>query len=357
MNNQRYLLALNRIDRVGSRTIAMLLNKWPNLEQLFAISQREMQAAGLPQALAAAISSFDLQQVEVDLLWQQQETHHLLTWEDANYPHLLREIYDAPPVLYASGDISCIKNHSIAVIGSRKPSVTGRENAWRFAYELANLGLTIVSGLALGIDAQAHLGCLQAGGKTIAVMGTGINRIYPASHQKLAAQVAESGLLLSEFPLNSLPIAGHFPRRNRIISGLSLATLVVEAAVRSGSLITARLALEQNREVLAIPGSIHNPLARGCHMLLQQGAKLVTSVADIVSELPGDLFVSPQDVTQEAIASLNENLVKWIGYEATTIEQIIARSGYEIETVMCELADLELNGVIRTVPGGYMRCF
>ena len=241
------------------------------------------------------------------------------------------------------------------MVGTRKPSIMGSETAWRFAFELAGKNITIVSGLALGIDAQAHSGCLAAGGKTIAVMGTGIDCIYPRRHVQLADKIGENGLLLSELPLQSPPIAGHFPRRNRIISGLSLSTLVVEAAVRSGSLITARLACEQNRDVLAIPGSIYNPQARGCHHLLQQGAKLVTTSNDVLDELGIDYTkVVPEFVN--TLASENKNLVKCIGFEVTTVDQIITRSGLNVEKVVCNLAELELQGVVKAIPGGYMRC-
>jgi len=210
--------------------------------------------------------------------------------------------------------------------------------------------------LALGIDAQAHIGCLEAGGQTIAVLGTGIDCIYPRRHLKLAEQIPQNGLLLSEFPLNSPPIAGHFPRRNRIISGLSLCTLVIEAAIKSGSLITAKMALEQNRDVLAIPGSIHNPLARGCHYLLQQGAKLVTSAKDVLDELRIEHHQITNDKPLFSLASGNENLVKFIGFEMTSVDQIIIRSGFSVEQVTGELAELELLGTIMSVPGGYMRC-
>uniref|UniRef100_UPI0026018B7C DNA-processing protein DprA n=1 Tax=uncultured Legionella sp. TaxID=210934 RepID=UPI0026018B7C len=252
--------------------------------------------------------------------------------------------------------LSALEQPLLAVVGSRNPSITGCENAKNFAKELSTHGVTIVSGLALGIDGQAHMGCVEAGGKTIAVLGTGINCIYPRRHSKLAAQIPQNGLLISEFPLNSPPIAGHFPRRNRIISGLSLCTLVIESAIKSGSLITAKMALEQNRDVLAIPGSIHNPLARGCHHLLQQGAKLVTSVTDILEELRIDSSHLTVDKPIISLASGNENLVKFIGFELTSIDQIIVRSGYTIEQVTGELAELELQGTVRTVPGGYIRC-
>ena len=220
MNNKLYFLALNRINGIGPRTVVMLLQRWPNLEELFRLSATQMQQAGLKPAIAAAIASFNLSQVDDDWRWQEAINHTLLTWDDGEYPALLKEIPDPPLALYARGDLSALRLPTVAMVGSRRPSLTGGETAWRFAYELANQHVTVVSGLALGIDAQAHRGCLAAHGRTIAVMGTGIDGIYPRQHFSLAEEIVENGLLLSEFPLQSLPIAGHFPRRNRIISGI-----------------------------------------------------------------------------------------------------------------------------------------
>lgn len=355
MNNKDYLLALNRMHSIGPRTVAKLLKRWPTLAELFQLSAQQMEQIGLPKTIATTIALFNLQELEADWRWQEVPNHFLLTLSDAEYPPLLREIPDPPPVLYAVGDLSCFQQPTVAMVGTRKPSITGSETAWRFAFELAKKHTTIVSGLALGIDAQAHSGCIEAQGKTIAVMGTGIDCIYPRRHVRLAEKICENGLLLSEFPLKSPPVAGHFPRRNRIISGLSLSTLVVEAAIRSGSLITARLALEQNRDVLAIPGSIYNPEAMGCHHLLQQGAKLVTSSADVLDELG---LGYEQGAIEFAfnLASENKNLVKCIGFEVTTVDQIITRSGLSVEEVVCNLAELELQGIVKAISGGYMRC-
>lgn len=396
MNNKQYLLALNRIQSIGPKTVAKLLLRWPDLEELFHLSATQMEQAGLSKRMALAITTFDMQQIEADWRWQEIKNHFLLTLDDPKYPSLLKEIHDPPPILYAIGDLSCFQQPTVAMVGTRKPSVTGSETAWRFAFELAAQNITIVSGLALGVDAKAHSGCLEANGKTIAVMGTGIDRIYPRQHAKLAAKICENGLLLSELPLKTPPIAGHFPRRNRIISGLSLSTLVVEAATRSGSLITARLALEQNRDVLAIPGSIYNSQASGCHYLLQQGATLITSSNDVLNELgihypsasmpesglqqqlnvdeplichgvmPSsrvrsesenrEHFSEERSELTNPLARENENLVKCIGFEMTTIDQIIMRSGLTIERVVCNLALLEVQGIVRAVPGGYSLC-
>lgn len=355
MSNKSYLVALNKIPFIGPRTVAKLLQRWPDLSEMFRLSHTELEKLGFSARLTTAIKQFDFKDIEADLRWQEPNNHHLLTLEDENYPLLLKEIPDPPTVLYAIGDLSCLNHPTIAIVGSRKPSIVGSETAKRFAEELAANQLTIISGLALGIDKQAHEGCLQADGRTIAVMGTGIDRIYPRQHQLLAEKICHKGLLLSEFSLKTPPIAGHFPRRNRIISGLSLATLVVEAAIKSGSLITARFALEQNRDVLAIPGSILNPQARGCHYLVQQGAKLVTEIQDVLDELG---LVSKQ-VTENTILSLatdDQNLVKCIGFETTTVDKIIARSGLSVEEVVKSLATLELQGIVQAVPGGYMRC-
>jgi DNA processing protein len=355
-HNLSCYLAFNRMEQVGPRTVFKLLKRWPDLRQIFQLSAIELQQAGLAATLAQTIVNFDFNLIEEDLNWLAAgANHYILTWESPQYPALLKEIIDAPFVLYAKGEFSCLAQPKLAMVGSRNPTITGIENAKQFAKVIAAHGITIVSGLALGIDAQAHQGCLDAHGATIAVLGTGIDRIYPQRHQKLSQQIIENGLLMSEFPLKSPPKAGHFPRRNRIISGLSLCTLVVEAAIKSGSLITARMALEQNRDVLAIPGSIHNPLARGCHQLLQQGAKLVTSVADVLEEFQ---VVAQDEISDKAILTLasgDKNLVKFIGFEMTTVDQIILRSGYPIEQVMSELAELQLNGTVVSVPGGYMR--
>lgn len=355
MNPKHYLLALNRMHLVGPRTVEKLLKRWPDLSEMFQCSSSQLIDAGLPSSLAKSIENFDFDAIELDLKWASKDNHHLLTWFDEDYPKLLREIVDPPPVLYAIGDLSCIHEPTVAMVGTREPSQSGSETAWRFAYELASEGITIVSGLARGIDAQVHTGCLAAGGKTIAVMGTGIDCIYPLRHRNLADKITKKGLLLSELPLKSPPMAGQFPRRNRIISGLSLITLIIEAAMKSGSLITARLALEQNRDVMAIPGSIYNAQSTGCHYLLQQGAKLVTTSQDVLDELNLNRDKNPFHCL-DTLATKNENLVKCIGFEVTTIDQIIARSGLTVEKVVVDLAELEMQGIVNSVPGGYTRC-
>ncbi len=232
--------------------------------------------------IGLGVDQADLQDT---LNWLAKANNHIVTLADPDYPKALLEIADPPPLLYAKGNIALLNKLSIAIVGSRNASVQGEKNAEAFAQGLAVHGLCIVSGLALGIDGAAHRGALKAKGDTIAVVGTGLDMVYPAQHRDLAHQIASSGLIISEFPLGTLSKPQNFPRRNRLISGLSLGCLVVEANLKSGSQITARLSAEQGREVFAIPGSIHSPLAKGCHQLIKQGAKLVDSLQDIVEEL------------------------------------------------------------------------
>lgn len=356
--NKPYLLALNRLRGIGPRTVLSLLQRWPRLEVLFQLPKQDLQAMGLPPKLAHAISNCTLAAVEQDIKWENAAPNrYILTLEDKQYPALLKEIYDPPLVLYAQGNLEAFNNPALAIVGTRKPSPHGGDAAWRFAYELSPY-LTIVSGLALGIDAKAHQGCIDHEGSTIAIMGTGMLHIYPAIHKQLASNILRKGLILSEFSLNQAPTPGHFPRRNRIISGLSLATLVVEAAIKSGSLITARLALEQNRDVLAIPGSINNPQARGCHYLVQQGAKLVTSPQDVLDELE---VISPKidellPARPFTFRDKGEKLLAFVGFEITTIHDIMVRSNLSFEVAASGLAELELQGIIKAVTGGYIRC-
>lgn len=356
MDNLYYLLALNRMPRVGPRTVRALLNQWPKLESLFALSRDELFACGLSERLVHALSHIDTSAIESDYAWlNQHKNRFILTIEHPHYPASLKEISDPPPVLYAEGQLECLMLPSVAIVGTRRPTVTGVEIAKQFAAGLSSHGLVIVSGLAQGIDAAAHEGCLKESGKTIAVFGTGIDRVYPRQHHALVERIKISGLILSEFPLTSPPIAGHFPRRNRIISGVSSAVLVVESAVPSGTLLTARLALEQNREVMAIPGSIRNPKASGCHHLLQQGARLVTRLQDVL-----DVFSLEETKKQVKKAPTREatlqHLLCCIGDDVATVDQLVVRSGQSVEDVVCGLMELEIEGVIQSLPSGYMRC-
>lgn len=327
--------------------------------------QHPERAAKLAPDLHQSLLSTDWDLVEKDLAWLAADTNrHLVTFKDPRYPLLLREIADPPPLIFAQGDISLLTRWQLAVVGSRNPSSSGRDLAYDFSHYLSQGELVITSGLATGIDAAAHKGALAGGGKTIAVVGTGLDRVYPASHRQLAHDIADTGLIVSEFALGTSPRPENFPRRNRIISGLALGTLVVEAALKSGSLITARMAMEQGREVFAIPGSIHNPLARGCHQLIREGAKLVETANDIIEELGALAAVS---ISAEAVQdnshrqTISEDadyqaLFVHLGYDPIHIDALIARSGLTADVVSSMLLLLELNGEVASMPGGrYVR--
>jgi len=286
----------------------------------------------------------------------------LLARDDPGYPPQLAAIPDPPAVLYLRGDAAALAAPAVAIVGSRRPTPAGRATAFEFARQLAGRGLVVTSGLATGIDAAAHRGALAAGGLTVAVCGTGLDRTYPPGHAALAAEIAVHGALVSEFPPGALPLPHHFPRRNRIISGLSLGVLVVEARFRSGSLITARLAAEQGREVFALPGSIHNPLARGCHRLIRDGARLVETVEEVVAGLQADLFAAlPCPPTQprgtQAISGgpldrESKILLNACGFEPVDVDTLVQRTGFPAASVASLLVLLELRGEVEPSAGG-----
>ncbi|MGI9221109.1 MAG: DNA-processing protein DprA [Woeseiaceae bacterium] len=296
--------------------------------------------------------------------WQRDKRHHIVPADDERFPELLGQISNPPLLLYVDGNADILHLPAIAIVGSRNPSKGGERNAFEFAEHLASIGFTIVSGLAQGIDTAAHRGALAAGGRTIAFLGHGIDRVYPASNQALAEEIATNGALVSEFALGTHPQRELFPQRNRLISGLSLGTLVVEAARRSGSLITARLAGEQGREVFALPGSIHNPLARGCHQLIRQGAKLVETSEDIVAELAplaGQILqnimesTNKEKTTTSSSDGLDDEYVQlrnYIGHDPVGIDELAQNSGLTIEQVSSMLLILELRGEIESLSGG-----
>jgi DNA processing protein len=298
--------------------------------------------------------------------WLAQPGHHLIAPDDTRYPVRLRQIENAPPALFVVGDPEVLAQPQLAIVGSRNPTPAGLDNAQAFAASLARAGLVITSGLALGIDAAAHQGALAAGGLTLAVCGTGLDRVYPARHRELAHAIARHGALVSEFPPGMPALAANFPRRNRLISGLSLGVLVVEAALQSGSLITARLAGAQGREVFAIPGSIHNPLARGCHRLLRDGAKLVESAQDVLEEIAPLLGSAARpipaaqpgrdDAAAAAVPGQPDpeyaNLLQALGHEPARIDQLAERTGLTADALASMLLILELRGEVALVPGG-----
>ncbi len=306
--------------------------------------------------------SIDWRSVENDLAWAQHPGHYIITLHSNDYPERLREISSAPPILFIQGNLSILKKAQIAMVGSRNPTPSGEDIAHQFAKSFSNAGLVITSGLALGIDAACHEGALSNNGETIAVMGTGPDKIYPKRHHGLAKKILEKGCIVTEFPTGVTPVAQNFPRRNRIISGLSLGVVVVEAAYASGSLVTAKYALEQNREVFAIPGSIQNPLSRGCHYLIKQGAKLVETVEDVLDELrwchPEQSEGPPanrQEILRLAPLPQNDKFLRHMGFDTTPIDLLIQRSGLTAEEVSSILLVLELDGLVKSVPGGYVR--
>ncbi|HUO81608.1 MAG TPA: DNA-processing protein DprA [Gammaproteobacteria bacterium] len=356
-------LTLVRAPGLGSAGIIALLECCGSAAAILRAPRATLTAQGLDERTFAALTSPDGDRLAQDLVWLGLPGHHLVTIDSPGYPALLREIPDPPAALFVDGDPGVLAAPQIAIVGSRNPTPGGTENAFGFARYLAGCGLTVTSGLAVGIDAAAHRGALAGGGATVAVCGAGADVVYPPRHRGLAGDIARAGALVSEFPLGTAPAREHFPRRNRIISGLSLGTLVVEAAERSGSLITARLAGEQGREVFAIPGSIHNPLARGCHRLIRQGAKLVESARDILEELgalagaldraampPGDAS-PPGRLPREADEAYRQ-LLDALGYEPIAVDRLAERTGLTPGELSSMLLILELEGHVQSVPGG-----
>jgi DNA processing protein len=357
----KYWLALLRAPGIGSVKFGRLLSRAGEPATLFNSPDSRLCAWELSAGLRGYLRSPDWKAVESDLRWAEQPNNHLITLHCPLYPNQLKEIHDPPPVLFITGDPELLDTPQLAVVGSRNPSPSGKENAREFSYHLARSGITITSGLASGIDGACHKGALEADGLTIAVTGTGPDRVYPASQHQLAHNIAEHGALVSEFPPGTEAKAGNFPRRNRIISGLSLGTLVVEAAQKSGSLITARLASEQGREVFAIPGSIHNPLARGCHSLIRQGAKLVETAKDVLEELApliGNLNTLSEPDNDDSTATDSnlppeyQKLLECMGFDPLQADLIIDRSGLTPEEVSSMLILLELEGHVSSAPGG-----
>jgi len=359
------LLALLRAPGIGPARFARLLDYFGSAAEVFAAGRAEWGRLDLPSAALDYLSAPDWRSVEADLSWLEQHGNYLLALADPRYPPLLRQIPYPPPLLFVHGDPLCLRTLQLAIVGTRNPTPLGRETAHRFAEHLAGAGMTITSGLALGIDTSAHQGALASHeGRTIAVMGTSLDRVYPAKNRDLAYAIAECGALVSELPTGTPAAAGNFPQRNRLISGLALGVLVVEAAARSGSLITARLALEQSREVFAIPGSIHNPLAKGCHALIREGAKLVETATDILEELGSLATASAIESTTEtgletakpAMDALDEEyrqLLAAMGDESCGIDLLVERCGLTAEVVSSMLLILELEGFIAAVPGGF----
>lgn len=356
-------LTLAQCPGLGARGIASLLEQsGGDLSTLFNRSDRELKALGLNASMIAGLRRPDADRLDDARRWLAQDGNSLLTLADPEYPEMLRSISDPPAVLYVSGQADALSLPQLAIVGSRNPTPTGFETARAFSRHLAAHGLAITSGLALGIDSAGHQGALDADGVTIAVFGCGIDIVYPKSQAALAQAITERGALVSEFPPGMPPARGHFPQRNRIVSGLALGTLVVEAARASGSLITARLASDFGREVFAVPGSIHSPLSRGCHRLIRDGAKLVESATDIFEEL-GPMAGALKNLAIEDLSHDDENhaaepdqayqkLLSVMSGEPMTIDTLTRHAGLTAREVSSMLLILELQGFVETVPGG-----
>ena len=345
-----------------------------SIDQLFIASEAKqaMLQAGIKEKQRGAWLEYTAGQGKIDsrvelcMQWQQSSSdHHLVTCRDVRYPSLLLEINSPPLLLFVAGNAEVLTRPMLAMVGSRNPTTTGSEVAYSFARDIAARNIPVVSGMAMGVDGSCHNGAL-ASGSTVAVLGTGIDVIYPKRHNKLAVKIRDNGALISEFMLGTAPLARHFPRRNRIISGMALGVVVVEAARQSGSLITARLALDSNREVFAIPGSIHNPLTKGCHQLIREGAILVESVPDILEHVSIGLEQSPIEhqkgelpfTTDNDVANLSQDgriVLSSVGFDPTSIDMITERTRLNVSLVNSLLIELELEGHVRAVVGGYIR--
>ncbi len=374
--NTNAWLRMIRAPGIGARNLQDLLDRHGDIDAVEQAVRRDARALKL-EAAADWLREVDPALMAADRAWLDQPDRRLLTWQDEDYPTLLRESPWPPMALFVQGDPGLLWQPQIAIVGSRNPTAGGRDNARAFARALARSGLTVTSGLAGGVDAAAHEGTLEAGQPTIAVVGTGVDIVYPPTNAVLVERIAAQGAIVSEYPPGTPARAGHFPQRNRIIAGLSLGVVVIEAAMRSGSLITARLAGECGREIFALPGSIHNPMARGCHRLIRQGAKLVETADEIVEELrplalalgermrgllaaPGDEdFARTQ--SRHAVAQGDDDpdyarVRQALGHDPVAIDELVVRTGLAVSTLSSMLMRMELAGqVTRSDNGRYAR--
>ena len=359
-----FWLILMRVPALNAATLRSLVNLPESPAVLLSEYGRGLGELGLNADAMECFRHPDLPGIAADLRWLEDRRHHLIAISDPRYPALLRNIPDPPPALFVGGEASALLQVQLAIVGSRSPSADGRRLAFEFGCEMARRGIATTSGLATGIDSHAHMGAIEGGGVTLAVLGNGPDIVYPARNRDLAERITERGALVSEFPVGYKPIAANFPRRNRIISGLSVGTLVVEAALKSGSLITARHALDQGREVFAIPGSIRNPMTRGCHALLRQGAKLVEQADDIFEEI-GPLASFGQSSSRADLAHIADAkpldaefklLLDNIGFQPVHIDCLIEATQLPVQAATSHLSNMEVAGLIEALPGGnYVR--
>ncbi len=366
-------LCLAMTPELGPKAFQGILQSPYSVQEVFDLDEEALKSLGLRGKAIENLQHYAPKhlhpKVEATLDWvEQSPRNHLLLYGQTAYPEQLTHIGAPPPMLLVKGQLSALQQHQIAIVGSRHPTAAGKQQAFEFAAELADAGLVVTSGLAKGVDAAAHQGALSVQGSTLAVLGTGLNEIYPKAHQALAEAIVEKGALISEFPLDTKAFQGNFPRRNRIVSGLSLGTLVVEAALKSGSLITARQALEQNREVFAIPGPINNPQKTGCHFLIREGATLIESPEQILQALT-DVVNYQKAITLTAadIHSAKQarphsddpqqsQLLKALDYEGASVDTLVSRSGLDAASVAGLLMLFELQGWVSHADGEYSLC-
>lgn len=357
MSSRKYWLGFSLVPEIGSRRLAILLHSFGNLEHAWNASETELAAAGLDRIPLQNLLNI---RKTIDLDKEQEKIERCGAWfvtqAEDDYPQLLKSLPDAPPLLYIRGTLIPQDSRAIAVVGTRKSSVYGRDATHMLCSELARNNVTVVSGLALGIDTAAHRAALQGGGRTLAVLGCGIDRIYPNENQKLAEEIDQRGALISEFPIGTPPEGRNFPRRNRVISGLSLGVLVVEAPEKSGAILTANVAAEQGREIFAVPGSIFNASSRGTNRLIQDGAKLVLTAKDVLDEFNLAHGVMQTRISTERIAPANpteERILDFLSADPIHIDDLARLSGIPISTLSSTLTILELKGLARTT--GYMQ--
>ncbi len=362
LNTLKNWLYLRHTPGLGDLTFHALLKTLGTVEAIFNANHKQLSALAIKPGVIKTLINKTKPDISADLKWNLEDNHHIITLFDEAYPAQLKQLPDAPPILYVRGDPDYLKQPQLAMVGTRNPTASGRYTAKEFASHLSNAGLTITSGLASGIDGASHEGALQGLAGTIAVVAHGLDIVYPAQHQKLAQDITEHGAVISEMPVGTQPQRGLFPRRNRLISALTYGTLVIEAAQKSGSLITARCANEQNKEVFAIPGSIHNPMARGCHQLIRQGAKLVETANDILEELcfplqqttlyPEKSEENPKDLHQ-ALDPDHQKLLKCLAYEPASIDELVRSSDFTAAEIASMLLIMELEGIIVCQDGRY----
>jgi len=371
MDDLHSWLRLVHTPGLGQRTVQKLLAHYTHPQAFFRHFERRPRQSGLStkqiQSLQGASAQSALEHlVNQTKSWLAVTHNHLISILDTRYPPALKQIADPPPLLYVIGDPDVLLTPMIGIVGSRKCTPTGLTTAGKFANQLGQRGLCIASGMALGVDQAAHQGALAVDGLTIAVAGTGLDRVYPAGHAALARRIASTGALVSELPLGAKPLAHHFPRRNRIISGLSLGVVIIEAGLKSGTLTTASHAREQGREVMVVPGAINNPVSRGCNALISQGATLVQSTDDIITEIASQIDIdprlrsgSPSSISAVPVDQAQSScmLLKTMGFDPISVDSLVALSGLSSDQVTTKLCQLELEGLISSLNGGrYIRC-